>query len=171
MRSNSPGFSRRSLKSSVNCAKHPMISAPRSSSLRCAAPSPPVKMSDHKVSFRRCSKGKSKRVASICVVSSMDTLSTQLKVSPIGRLSRILPARSRMIPSRFFRLGGATTGETVARCWSCRGGSIAMNMLKGPCCSRRSSYSLISSSVYSRLGSLALERLSSVIPCADENAS
>ena len=49
-----------------------------------------VATSDQRVSFRRSSQGKSNRVASIWVVSSMDTLSTQLKVSPMGSSLKIV---------------------------------------------------------------------------------
>ena len=58
----------------------------------------------------------------------METLSTQSNGSPIGRLSRILPARSRMIGARVCRLAGDTAGLTVLRWASCLGGSMAMNM-------------------------------------------
>ena len=46
--------------------------------------------SDHQVSWRRSSNGKSNSVASIIVVSSIDTRSTQSNVSP-----RVRPARAR----------------------------------------------------------------------------
>jgi hypothetical protein len=35
-------------------------------------------------------------------------------------------ARSRIVLDIFARFGGATIGETILRCSSCRGGSIAM---------------------------------------------
>ena len=84
-------------------------------------------MSDHRVSLRRSSKGKSKSVASIIVVSSIDTVSTQSKVSPSGRESSTRRVRSRMIGSSLTRLRGATAGRTVLRCSVCRGGSWEMN--------------------------------------------
>jgi hypothetical protein len=87
-----------------------------------------VATSDQWVSLRRSSKGKSNRVASIWVVSSMDTRSTQSKVSPTGRASRIRAARSRMIGSRVIRLCGLTMGLTVLRWASCLGGSMAMKL-------------------------------------------
>ena len=62
------------------------------------------------------------------VVSSIDTKSTQSKVSPMGRESRITPARSRMIGSILARFEGDTAGLTVLRWASCLGGSIAMNI-------------------------------------------
>ena len=46
-----------------------------------------VETSDQRVSLRRSSQGKSNSVASICVVSSIETRSTKLKVSLRGRLS------------------------------------------------------------------------------------
>jgi len=52
--------------------------------------------SDHLVSRRRSSQGKSNRMASIPVVSSIETLSTQSKVSPTGRLSSSSTVRRRM---------------------------------------------------------------------------
>ena len=71
--------------------------------------------------------GKSKRVASIRVVSSIDTVSTQSKVSPSGRESSSSAVRSRIIGSMLRRLLGADTSRTVLR-WSVWvGGSIAMN--------------------------------------------
>jgi len=59
------------------------------------ASAPDVAMSDQWVSLRRSSNGKSKIVASICVVSSMETRSTQSKVSPVAKPSRMPAARSR----------------------------------------------------------------------------
>ncbi len=58
----------------------------------------------------------------------MDTRSTQLKVSPTGRLSRMRAARSRMIGSMVARLLGETMGLTVLRWASCLGGSMAMKL-------------------------------------------
>ena len=76
----------------------------------------------------RSSNGKSNSVASICVVSSIETRSTQLNVSLRGRASRILPARSRMMGSSSTRRAGLTAGVTALRCSSCIGGSMAMNI-------------------------------------------
>ena len=80
-----------------------------------------VATSDQRVSLRRSSNGKSNRVASIWVVSSMETRSTQSNVSPMGRASRIFAARSRMIGSICIRLAGDTMGLTALRCTSCLG--------------------------------------------------
>ena len=52
---------------------------------RGLGPGSVVATSDQWVSLRRSSNGKSNRVASIWVVSSMDTRSTQSKVSPAHR--------------------------------------------------------------------------------------
>ena len=87
-----------------------------------------VATSDQRVSLRRSSKGKSNKVASIWVVSSIETRSTQSKVSPIGSSSRTFAARSRMIGSISARLAGETIGLTTLRCASCLGGSMAMNI-------------------------------------------
>ncbi len=46
-------------------------------------------VSDHMVSLRRSSNGKSNSVASVIVVSSFETRSTQSNGSPIGSESRI----------------------------------------------------------------------------------
>ncbi len=100
---------------------------------------PAVTISDQRVSFRRSSKGKSNRVQSIWVVSSTETRSTQLNGSPIGSSSRILDARSRMIGSILARLCGETIGLTTLRWASCLGGSIEMNIGRGPSSSSGSS--------------------------------
>ena len=55
-----------------------------------------VETSDQRVSLRRSSNGKSNSVASICVVSSIETRSTKLKVSLRGSESSTLPVRSRI---------------------------------------------------------------------------
>jgi hypothetical protein len=88
-----------------------------------------VATSDHQVSSRRSSNGKSNSVASISVVSSIDTLSTQSKGSLRGRLSstRCRCARGSAAPL-FARLAGATMVLTALRWSSCLGGSIAMNI-------------------------------------------
>ena len=119
----------RSFQSWVKDSRHSMSSARRcSSESMMPMPGPAVATSDQRVSLRRSSKGKSKRVASICAVSSMETLSTQLKASPTGSSSRIFPARSRIKGSRFMRFRGDTTPCTVLRWTSCLGWSMAMNM-------------------------------------------
>ena len=86
-------------------------------------------------------------------VSSFDTRSTQSNASPIGRASRISPARSRMIGPICCRLDGATTGLTARRCSSWRGGSMEMKL--------------------GRTGRLAVSatnsRLGRTMPSADEN--
>ena len=126
MRSRPGSESLRSSHKRVKNARHSRRCARRSSVETISGPA--VTMSDQNVSLRRSSNGKSKSVASICVVNSMETLSTQSNVSPSGRESRMRPARARMVPSRAERLRGATTGVTVARCTSCLGGSIAINI-------------------------------------------
>ncbi len=87
-----------------------------------------VATSDQRVSLCRSSNGKSNSVASICVVSSMDTCFTQLKSSPTGSESRMLHTRSRISGSSADRFRGPATGATTLRCSSCFGGSMAMNM-------------------------------------------
>ncbi len=67
-------------------------------------------------------------VASICVVSSIDTVSTQLNVSPTGSESNIAAARLRIVDSSLARFIGATTPCTVCLCTSCFGGSILMKL-------------------------------------------
>ena len=86
-------------------------------------------MSDHRVSFRRSSKGKSKSVASIMVVSSIETVSTQSNSSPSGNESKTLQVRSRINCSISANLGGATAGVTALRWSSCSGGSWAINVV------------------------------------------
>lgn len=83
---------------------------------------------DQWVSFVRSSNGKSNKVASIWVVSSTDTRSTQSNVTPRGRSSRIRLTRSRMVAERLARFMGATIGATILRCSSCFGGSIEMKL-------------------------------------------
>ena len=126
-----PGFPTRSCHNRVKYSKQESISW-RPSSLDSTMPSscPAVTTSDQRVSFRRSSNGKSNKVASIWVVSSMETVSTQSNVSPTGNASRIVPARSRIVDSSSLRFGGATTADTVARCSSCFGGSVEINILK-----------------------------------------
>ena len=87
-------------------------------------------------------------------VSSFDTCSTQSNSSPIGKRSRICPARSRITGAMTCRFEGATTGLTVLRCSSCRGGSMEMKLGRVP-----------------RLAVSALDsRLWRVMPSAEENA-
>ena len=94
-----------------------------------------VATSDHQVSSLRSSKGKSNSVASICVVSSIDTRCTQLNSSLRGSSSSTLAVRARIVLSIDARLCGATIGLTARRCSSCLGGSMAMNI-----CSRCSMF-------------------------------
>jgi len=61
------------------------------------------------------------------VVSSMGTRSTQSKVSPTDRPSRISTTRSRISGSRWIRLRGEATGCTTFRWASCFGPSMVMN--------------------------------------------
>ena len=58
----------------------------------------------------------------------METLSTQSKGVPIGRLSRVFWMRLRIRGSSSARLCGETIGLTVLRWTSCLGWSIAMNI-------------------------------------------
>ena len=121
-----PGSSfTRSFHSRVNVARQSCIASHRSSLLlMMPPPGIAVAASDQKVSLWRSSNGKSNSVASIWVVSSIETRSTQSNSSPIGRSSSMAAARCRMSPSRDFRLEGATTPCTTRRCSSCLGGSI-----------------------------------------------
>ena len=87
-----------------------------------------VETSDQRVSLRRSSHGKSNSVASICVVSSIETRSTKLKVSLRGRSSSTLAERSRISSASSSRCVGVNIGDTVLRCAECRGWSIAMKL-------------------------------------------
>src|ERR1700722_16656682 len=87
-----------------------------------------MNMSDQRVRRRRSSNGKSNSVASVMAVSSIETLSTQSKVSPIGRESRIRPARSRISGSMLWMLAGETAGLTALRWAAGLGGAMAMNI-------------------------------------------
>jgi len=100
-----------------------------------------VDTSDHQVSSRRSSNGKSNSVASMRVVSSIETRSTQSKVSPRGRPSSTSAVRLRIRASKCARLAGATMGCTALRCSSCCGGSMAMNI--GSCSSGGGSKSVM----------------------------
>ena len=60
------------------------------------------------------------------MVSSIDTRSTQSKVSPNGRESSTSPVRRRISASSSASRAGATAGVTDFRCTSCTGGSLAM---------------------------------------------
>lgn len=68
---------------------------------------------DQRVNLPRSSNGKSASVASMRVVSSMDTRSTQSKVSS-GRLSSTSMVRARMIGSKVRRFSAPVTGLTNA---------------------------------------------------------
>ena len=61
------------------------------------------------------------------MVSSIETLSTQSKVSFAGRLSRQLAERLRILIAISSRCTGVNIGATVLRCGACRGSSIVMN--------------------------------------------
>src|SRR3546814_4224233 len=65
-----------------------------SSSSRTVASSVSPDQSDQKVSRRRSSHGKPNRIASMPVVSSIETLSTQSNTSPRGNVSSNSPVRS-----------------------------------------------------------------------------
>ena len=125
-------FSSRSCHRRVKYSRHSYSSACRASSLSTIPlSSSPVATSDQRVSLRRSSKGKSKSVANICVVNSMETRSTQSNCSPTGRSSSTCWVRDRMVSSISLRLAGATEPCTVLRCSSCTGGSMAMNIGSG----------------------------------------
>ncbi len=111
--------------------------------------------SDHRVSLRRSSSGKSKRAASIRVVSSIDTVSTQSKVSPSGSASSTAMVRSRMSGSMLRRLLGVDTDRTVLRCRVCSDGSMAMKVRTKSCMVR----------------ALELGGAPSVMPRAEENVA
>jgi len=64
-----------------------------------------VVTSDQRVSLRRSSNGKSNSVASICVVSSIDTRSTKLKVSLRGKSSSTLAERLPDQDGEFIQVG------------------------------------------------------------------
>ena len=71
--------------------------------------------SDQWVSLRRSACGKSNRVASIWVVSSIDTLSTQSNVSPIGSESSTSLVR-RSVSARIRSISeGPKAGATVEK--------------------------------------------------------
>ena len=74
---------------------------------------------DQRVNLPRSSNGKSISVASMRVVSSMDTRSTQSKVSRSGRLSSTSMVRARMIGSKLRRFSAPVTGATTRRCRRC----------------------------------------------------
>src|SRR5580704_4676364 len=87
-----------------------------------------VVRSDQYCSLRRSSNGKSNKVASIWMVSSTETRSTQSNGSPIGSSSRIFPARSRISTAMLARFSDDTIGAITLRWLSCLGGSMAMNI-------------------------------------------
>ena len=76
----------------------------------------------------RAEQGVARRVASMRPVISMDTRSTQSKGRSVGSPSRTSQTRSLMSDSISLRFFGATTPCTALRCWSCLGGSMAMNI-------------------------------------------
>ncbi len=129
MRSLFIGARARSANSRAKVSPHSASSARRCSSL---AYTPllgsAVATSDQRVSLRRSSQGKSNSVASICVVSSIDTRSTQLKVSLRGRLSSTEAERSRISAAILTSSGGVNSGCTAPRCSAWRGSSMAMKL-------------------------------------------
>src|SRR5262249_39680235 len=72
--------------------------------------------------------GKSNSTASICVVNSMETVSTQSNTSPLGRLSKHSAERLRILIASWSRWVGVNIGATVLRCAECRGWSMAMKL-------------------------------------------
>ena len=154
METRSPlGSALRSCQMRVKCSRHSSNSARRcSSDSTTPESSDEVARSDQRVSLRLSSKGKSNRVASMRVVSSMDTVFTQSKGSPSGRESSTSAVRSLINGSILARLLGATTPVTVLRCTSCTGGSMAMKLL-------------VSSAPSGRSASMARPR---VMPLAEE---
>src|SRR5436305_14515612 len=87
----------RSFQSFVKYAAHSSITCRRSSGEETTPLlGSAVETSDQRVSLRRSSNGKSNSVASICVVSSIETRSTKLKDSLRGRLSITYAERSRL---------------------------------------------------------------------------
>jgi hypothetical protein len=102
-------------------------------------------------------------MASMPVVSSIDTLSTQSNTSPRGSVSSSSPVRRRISPSISAMPLGVNLGATVRRWPVCWGRSMAMNIGS----SRRSS-------IPASASSSSLNRLRIVIPpCSqlDENVS
>ena len=75
-----------------------------------------IATSDHQVSLARSSHGKSNSVANIMLVSSIETRSTQSKISLRGSASSTSEVRWRISDSRLMRFEGATIGATVRRC-------------------------------------------------------
>ncbi len=119
----------RSFHKPVNTCKHSSIAAQRSS-LEDTTPAPGIAVaaSDQNVNLCRLSNGKSNSVASICVVSSMETSLTQSNSVSRGNSSRMLQTLLRIRCSRRLRLAGATTGCAIRRCSSCFGGSIEIKL-------------------------------------------
>src|SRR3981189_244208 len=85
-------------------------------------------MSDQRVSLRQSSQGKSNSTASICVVNSIETWSTQSNTSLFGRLSRHSAERLRMLIASWSRCVGVNIGATVLRCALWGGWSMAMKL-------------------------------------------
>jgi len=131
IRSNLGGWAARSFHNAPMISAICINSAMRSASLFTTASSASMlamATSDQRVSLRRSAHGKSNRVASIMAVSSVETRSTQSKVSLRGRPSSTAWVRRRMIPSMLARLVGATIGATVRRWAVWRGGSMRMKL-------------------------------------------
>ena len=124
------GWSMRSFQSLRNRSR--IRSVRPAARLRSATtPSGPgsvVATSDQRVSLRRSSQGKSNSTASICVVSSIETWSTQSNTSFLGRLSRHSAERLRMLIASWSRWVGVNIGATVLRCALWRGWSMAMKL-------------------------------------------
>ncbi len=121
-----------SIRASHNLRKYSpilIISAVRSSS-ECTTASGEATLaiatSDHQVSLARSCQGKSNSVASIMLVRSVETRSTQSKVSLRGSASSTSDVRLRISDSKLAMLEGATIGATVLRCAVWPGGSMRM---------------------------------------------
>ena len=97
-------------------------------------------------------------------VSSFDTRSTQSNSLPMGRESRIRPARSRTMGAMRCKLAGATVGLTALRCTPCSGSSMVMKPAPPPVRGRASSPSTFCCSARAT-------RLGRVMPWAEEKIS
>jgi hypothetical protein len=84
--------------------------------------------SDQNVSSRRSSHGKSNSSASMPVVSSIETVSTQSNTWRRGSVSSSSPVRARISASMSPMFDGVNLGATVRRWPVCLGRSIAMNI-------------------------------------------
>src|SRR5882757_11167062 len=120
----------RSFQSLPKYVAHSSSSTWRASSVgtRPSGPGSVVAMSDQRVRLRRSSHGKSNSTASICVVNSTETRSTQSNTSFLGRLSRHSVDRLRMLTASWSRWVGVNIGATVLRCAEWRGWSMAMKL-------------------------------------------